>query len=416
MNFYKDLIKKTNNFISPSLNDNLAELDLTAVYDAPVKALKEMSKSVQVQDPTYKNSLRIYVNGEAREDMEEYILQNPPQSFSVLEEWGKDTFGDADYLIILNRVEKWHDPIVKWCGELFLSAEGKIHEDLLHLEVTYFIGNTTYTPFGVHIDDISDALHLNLGPNKRYMHLWSPELYKKMRGSLKPLINPNNQFLAKSQRFQINPNNWFYLPASRYFHIGENTDFSVSLAIALIRFDSETIIKRSLQEDIVKIQSINDQDINELINNVLEEVVQREDGLISYEKVSTCKDNKLEEEVIKYILRIQSNLGFRVPTKMTLLKMDQSRWNESTISIVKPFKILTLVKDDVMHIFARGNIVSLTNHSILSELIKYLNSESSIEFQELKMKYSQHLSEDSLNTLIQTFYKCGILEVKSLVH
>ncbi len=412
MNFYSELSKSTNNFFSPSLYSNLSDLDLAAVYEAPIKTLLEMSNSVE--DTTYKNSLRIYVNGESREDLEEYIIKNPPQSFPSLEEWGKKIFGEeADYLIILNRVEKWHDPIVKWCGDLFHSANGKIHEDLLHLEATYFIGNTTYTPFGVHIDDISDALHLNLGPNKRYMHLWTPELYKEKRGSLEPLINPNNSFLASSDRFEINPNNWFYLPASRFYHVGENTDFSVSLAIALIRFDSETIFKRAITEGINK-EETNSLDVNQLINNVLKEVVQSRDGIISYEKISTL-NNHIEEEVIKYTLRIQSNLGFRVPTKRTSLDLtDQVIWEKSLVSIMKPFKILTLVKEDKIHIFARGNMISLSkNYSVLS-FIKMLNTENSIEFQQLLEKYSHSLSEESLNYLIQTLYKCGILEVKSL--
>jgi len=81
---------------------------------------------------------------------------------------------------------------------------------------------------------------------------------------------------------------------------------------------------------------------------------------------------------------------------------------------MKPFKILTLVKEDKIHIFARGNMISLSkNYSVLS-FIKMLNTENSIEFQQLLEKYSHSLSEESLNYLIQTLYKCGILEVKSL--
>ncbi|MFJ7941155.1 hypothetical protein ACIQYG_22075 [Peribacillus sp. NPDC096622] len=401
----------TNGFLKPFIKTN-SNTDLSYVYEAPIKTLLSLSHLVG-KDPSYKNSLRIYVNGEAREDLEEQVLKSVPNSFSDLEQWGKDTFDNQDYLIILNRVEKWYDPIVKWCGELFQDSKGIIDERLLHLEVTYFIGNTTYTPFGVHIDEISDALHLNLGPNKRYMHLWEPDIYRKVRGSLLPLHNPGGHVLEYAKHYQINPNHWFFLPASKYFHIGENTDFSVSLALALIKYDEDTIIKRSLKESSLSYNENTPIDVASLLKCIINEEANSEDGVIPYSKLSKL-NNEVEEKVIEYIFRIRSNLGFKVPTTQGSLEfININKWKNSSFSLVNPFKLIVLEKSEKIHLFARGNMISISKNETVLELIRTINLGKEVETNTLIRLFGDRLSESTLYYLIERLYKCEVIEVST---
>ncbi|GGD29585.1 hypothetical protein [Pontibacillus salipaludis] len=406
---FKELELDTNNFQIPASYIRNTNLDFSAVYEAPSKTLEEMS-SQKLSNDSYKKSLRIYVDGEAREDLTEYILNNPPSSFSELEKWGEEKFKDQDFLVILNRVEKWNDSIVTWCDDLFKDAKGQINDELLHLEVTYFIGNTTYTPFGVHIDEISDALHLNLGPHNRYMYLWDPEVYKKLRGSSLPLTNPDNNFLAHSNRHLIQPDNWFFLPASKYYHIGENNDFTVSLAIALIKYDEDTLLQ--------KICSSNKQesniDLSIIVKRVLEEEFHREDGIIPLREISQSTEDQIKE-VTKYILRIRSNLGFRVPTNTNTNDASVlSNWEYNSYSINQPFKILTLETDEEINLFARGNTISLIKNNSVIEIVRQLNLGKNINAAYLREQFGDYLSEKSFYSIISNLYKCGVIQVHEL--
>lgn len=405
---FKELELDTNYFQKPVSYSKYSAPQ--AIYEAPIKTLQSLSKQEVTFDSRTK-SLRIYVNGEAREDLDDYVLSNLPSSFSELEKWAKETFRNDEFLIILNRVEKWHDPIVKWCGEFFQESDGKMNEKLLHLEVTYFIGNTTYTPFGVHIDEFSDALHLNLGPNKRYMYLWNPELYKSLRGSAQPLPNPGNNILSNAEKHLINPFEWFFLPASRYYHVGENKDFSVSLAFALLKYDDKTMIERVFQGNSELKNRAFNLDVSLIIDNILNELKKNKDGIISFEAYNSTDD--IEEEVIKYILKIRSNAGFRVPTSnpSEILFLDFTSWKDAVYSISRPFRVLVLESNGDMHIFARGNRMSLKRNESILDVIRTINSGEAIDVFNLIEKLGDSLSEKSLYTFFEKLYQCGVLKI-----
>ncbi|WP_341357081.1 hypothetical protein [Rossellomorea sp. y25] len=408
MSLFQELQASTKNFMEPAALKN--QLDITNVYEAPFHTLLSMAKSAGTDD-SYRNNLRIYVNGESREDLEEYILLNPPHSFGEIEEWGRRTFKGQDFLVVINRVEKWYNPIVNWCGSLFEAAKGQLNEELLHLEVTYFIGNTTYTPFGVHIDEISEALHLNLGPNERYMYLWEPETYKKVRGSYEPLINPSSQLFSHSQKNTIAENDWFFLPASKYFHVGENTDFSVSLAVAMIRFDENDLFKRAMELARHELGDPGSIDIKSIIKQTLHVENNQKNGIIPLKEIIKSSD-PAEEAIIQYVLRIRSNLGFRVPTKTTEKEFPAlAAWKDSSISLTTPFKLLVLEKEDGLDVFARANMISLVKHDVILEIMKKLNMECSLNVKELVKTFHDQVNEDSIYLLCKTLYKCGVLEV-----
>jgi hypothetical protein len=410
MNFYQELQASTNDFIEPASLKN--QLDIADVYDAPFRTLLSMAES-RGTDDSYRNSLRIYVNGESREDLEEDILLNPPHSFDEIEEWGRTTFKGQDFLVVMNRVEKWYSPIVKWCGHLFEDADGQLNDELLHLEVTYFIGNTTYTPFGIHIDDISEALHLNLGPNERYMYLWEPETYKKARGSYEPFINPSPRIFNHSQKNIIKKDNWFFLPASKYFHVGENTDFSISLAVAMIRLDEHELLKRAVELAQIPFEDASESiDVKSIIKQTTEVVRNHKNGIIPLTEIGSF-NHPAELALVQYALRIRSNLGFRISAGATDKAFPElSVWRESSISLHTPFKLFVLEKEQEVDVFAGGHMISLVKHGAILNIIEKFNGECSLSVMELIETFLNDINEDSIYLLCKTLYKCGVLGVK----
>ncbi|MCA1065307.1 hypothetical protein QTG56_07450 [Rossellomorea sp. AcN35-11] len=409
MSFFQELQVSTKDFIEPASLKN--QMDITDVYDAPFQTLLSMARAKGTDD-SYRNNLRIYVDGESREDLEEFILLNPPHSFEEIERWGRTTFKGQDFLVVINRVEKWYNPIVKWCGNLFEAAKGQLNEELLHVEVTYFIGNTTYTPFGIHIDEISEALHLNLGPNERYMYLWEPETYKKMRGSYEPLINPSPQIFSHSQKYNIEKDNWFFLPASKYFHVGENADFSISLAVAMIRLDENELFKRAMELAQLPLEAPGSIDVKGIIKQTVELECHQKSGMIPLTELIQAND-PAEVALVQYALRMRSNLGFRIPTSTTDKEFPElSDWRESSISLNAPFKLLALEKEHEVDVFAGGNMMSLIRHDAILDIIKKLNTEFSLSVIELIETFKDEINEDSIYLLCKAFYKYGVLEVK----
>ncbi|CCQ94340.1 hypothetical protein CULT_1810004 [[Clostridium] ultunense Esp] len=391
MDIFNNLQSLSQNFNKPiSLKGECEDIEL--FQNVPVLVLQRMAKLHSEHNEI--NDIRVYIDSAMNPKFKNDILCSPPSSKENLKEWAMRMSDGKEILLVMNTVERWDEQIARFFANRFKSIDPCVDNQLVHIEITYFIGNSKYTPFGVHIDEFSDALHFNLGPTDRAMYLWEPELYEKSKGSLASSYNPESIF-EMGQRHEIKQGYWFFLPASSYYHIGVNTGFSISLAIAFIRYDKQKLLERALrmkvsdycQESCLK---------EDRITNLVQET-SKQSGIVQSQ--SYCKEIiSVNEAIEEYVLRIRSNGGFRVPPMKN--KSICKEWKKKIIHLVKPFKLLVLV-DERIRIFARGSMLSCRRNDNIIRLIEQINSGEEIYVPHLIQEYSSHLNEDVLYTLLE---------------
>lgn len=365
------------------------------IRKAPLEALVNMSRNNG-------KDIRIFSEGEFCPDLESKALSTIEVEDEDIIDWLKNLSSREDIFLAINKVDYWHEEMARWCAQLFKEIENDFKNELLHLEVTYFIGNPRYTPFGVHIDEVSDALHLNLGPNDRSMVLWDKETYVQCTGSTQSMFDPD-AILSKGTEYQIKKGQWFYLPASRYYHIGVNNGFSLSLAIALIRYDAKTFVEKAVQQKATDLSV----DWNSLLPGVLQYINESSD-VIDQSRDTNSSSFSIEDAIMEYTLRIKSNGGFRMSPRKINKPAD---WEKGQVSLVKPFPIYVMKESALERykLFARGNVLHNLPIDVLN-LVTSLQSGNAIKVNKLIQSMSR-ITPKSILLLLSYLIQCQAIEV-----
>jgi hypothetical protein len=351
--------------------------------------------------------LRVYVSGQSDSNLEAAVLENPPQTGQSLEGWSVDLFSDNEFSIVLNRVERYNDALCCQVARLLRPLREEYLVPPMEFEITFFVGNCHFTPFGAHIDRLpTTALHLVLGPHSRQMVLWDPETYKSLTGNLEPLSDPT-EILQAGRSFRLRPSDYFLLPATEYYHVGINEGFSVALAVAIFDRTTADFIQQALRHIQSPSPSLESSDVwrPTALNKdqtLFRTRVPSTEALDAEHSAATTIENHYLEKV--------SNLGLRFPP---LPRADGKSVHDNTrLKLLDPFRIVVLDRGERLSVFFRGQSFAIKNHVALIDLFARLNRSTPIRVADIIRRYDGVLSRDVILNITQVLATYRIVDME----
>lgn len=341
----------------------------TVVEDAVLGSLHAMRTSADGDAAA--NDVRVYTEGvhDLRETA--HLLSfDPGATLAELETTCRKVFGDAEHSIILNKVEKWFPAVAPAVAEITTELQRLLSDSLLHAELLYFIGNSRFTPFGIHIDDAADALHFNFGPSHRQIWLWEPERFIELTGGRRSFYR--TQELAEyGQPNLVRSGEMFFLPATRYYHVAENHGFSISMVLTLIQYSPERVVRRAMRSRAAELAPREQE--SGLVGSLLGQV---QSGDFLQSRPADGRSVDVADAVADYVLRIRSNGGFRA-TPRSIAVPDLAG---EAVRRVRPFPlILQQGRSGTVKIFARGAVITAPDRPGIRELVRSLSGNDSVD-------------------------------------
>lgn len=229
-----------NIILKPRLFERAFRIDLAKADEILMNLFSVMRYQMAFADARL---FRIYLDGNLSAEADDWIRHTEPHRSERFESWLQRSMGYRRFGIIVNHAEKWSDTLACFTAEFVEPIRESLDKNHTNVEISFFIGNYGHTPFGVHLDDpYSSVVHLHLGAVKT-MYLWNDEVFKQCDGIHHRFDVDNIKMFAES--YKIESGDAFVLPP-HYWHIGEATDFSVGLAIAISRETDVSLTRNSL--------------------------------------------------------------------------------------------------------------------------------------------------------------------------
>ncbi|QCP48996.1 hypothetical protein FAZ95_07250 [Trinickia violacea] len=194
---------------------------------------------------------RVYIDGMLSPKYENEVLLNSPDSGENFPHFMSRVTGGRKFGIVVNGAEQWSDPLARMAARVFAPVvEAQGHWRSM-IEVTLFIGNYGYTPFGIHIDDpYTSVVHFHAGPTTKAMTLFSRSAFHRLNGPRKNCFNPE-LLTPHGQTFSIESGDVFLLPP-HWYHIGNTDGFSIGIAFAISKYTDEKVSQQMLQHAITE--------------------------------------------------------------------------------------------------------------------------------------------------------------------
>lgn len=171
--------------------------------------------------------IRLWLDGEL--SSLDVIFDNPPTDDDTIESWSARVFGDRKFGIILNRGEKFSEPLSRSVATRLaplLRANGMPTEGLLF---TLFIGDYDNTPLGIHKDLPGKCvIHFHLGPGPKKMFTWNDGVLEDKLGYRPSSLKDVDNHLDSGVRHQIDEGDLYFMPPNMY-HVGRQSGLSVAV-------------------------------------------------------------------------------------------------------------------------------------------------------------------------------------------
>ncbi|MFE9137951.1 hypothetical protein [Streptomyces sp. NPDC007355] len=192
---------------------------------------------------------RVYVGEEHRPDLVDKVLAAdawPEDGFTA---WMQEQVGAERFSLVLNTLESVSPALASGLGEFVgaliegwgLPAGGA--------ELVAFVGNYSGTAFGVH-EGYENAFLTHYGPGTKDFYCWPAEEYRKLTGGSDPLYGDYTWLLEHGEHFALEPGDALFLP-ERVFHVGRQSEFSVSVAVPLYTFPDAAIARAWIAPDLL---------------------------------------------------------------------------------------------------------------------------------------------------------------------
>ncbi|MEW1757386.1 hypothetical protein AB0393_12850 [Streptomyces cyaneofuscatus] len=192
---------------------------------------------------------RVYVGEAERPDLVETVLSAdgwPRGSFTA---WMQEQVGAERFSLVLNTLESVSPPLAAGLGELVGALIDGWGVPAGGAELVAFVGNYSGTAFGVH-EGYENAFLTHYGPGTKNFYCWPAEVYRKLTGSSAPLFGDYTWLLEHGEHFALEPGDALFLP-ERVFHVGRQSEFSVSVAIPLYTFPDAAIARAWVAPDLL---------------------------------------------------------------------------------------------------------------------------------------------------------------------
>lgn len=242
--FWDRLIAHSDNFLNPLHFES--EFEYTGDYEKAI--LKLISLYIRNDTVRQQASIRLYLDGQPRQPKQYLSKSTLPENETTTQEWANKHFPDQTFGLVFEKVEHWSDEFVIAMAKVTQSYSNQLSPEDSSFNLTLFAGNYGFTPFGAHIDkhEYLKALHFQLGPGTKTMTLWEPELFRGITGSEDLNCYQPAPYISKGNSYTLQTGDVFLLPTERYYHVGNNVDFSVSLALGIVKDNPQSSIRKAL--------------------------------------------------------------------------------------------------------------------------------------------------------------------------
>ncbi|MGN6233355.1 MAG: hypothetical protein ACTHNZ_19590 [Trinickia sp.] len=296
-----------------------------------------------------KGCFRVYIDGMLCPRSENEALFTSPVSGESFREFVTRAVGAKRFGMIVNGAEQWSDPLARMGARVFSPIIDVLGAERSMIEVTLFIGNYGYTPFGVHIDDpYTSVVHFHLGLAAKTMTMFSKNDFHRLNGPRTNCFDPE-RLIPYGKSYSVELGDVFLLPP-HWYHIGRTDDFSIGVAFAISKYPGDKMTAHLLQH------AINDR----RLRGTFEQVLTRT-GAIGWTVPDWLRRVRQEHEV-----RTASRRWLRYSYarhRATVIKP------ETLLSRDPDFPLTTLTVDNDLLVFARGNHVRLERGAVSAALL-----------------------------------------------
>lgn len=190
--------------------------------------------------------LRIYVEESRRNDAVARFLSGPPRTNDSAFAWIQETLGSPRIAFLINDLQDWSETAAHAAGSFLREMYSARGMPPGGVELILFAGNYARTPFGAH-RGYEHAFLFHCGPGEKDFHLWSPEVFQRLTGSLEDIANYEH-LLPYATSLVLRPGDMLYLPA-QWFHVGEQQSYSCSIAAALYQPRPAELLRALFESD-----------------------------------------------------------------------------------------------------------------------------------------------------------------------
>ncbi len=331
-------------------------------------------------------SLRLYIDGMQSPPYENEVLYNQPHMGETFKDYVSRVTDGRKFGIIVNGAEQWSDQLARMGARVFapiIEAQGAGRS---MVEVTLFIGNYGYTPFGIHIDDpYTSVVHFHTGPSAKGMTLFSKEEFHRMNGERKNCFHPE-RLVPHGETFVIEAGDVFLLPP-HWYHIGNTDSFSIGIAFAVSKYPDAKVTEKILQHAITE----------EHLRGSIDEVVKRAE--------------KSEYSQAEWLRRIYAESMARALSRRHLrysfVRFQDHVMTPDTRLIRDPdFPLTTIEVDEDLLVFVRGNRIRLARNEVCARLMKVI-PDTPFSVRDLYEKLDGRVSLDALLVTVGQLRRLG---------
>ncbi|WP_327740497.1 hypothetical protein OG749_46410 (plasmid) [Streptomyces nojiriensis] len=192
---------------------------------------------------------RVYVGEEHRPDLVDKVLAADGWPEGDFPAWMQEQVGAERFSLVLNTLESVSPPLAAGLGEFVAALLDGWGVPVGGAELVAFVGNYSGTAFGVH-EGYENAFLTHYGPGTKDFYCWPAEEYRKLTGGSDPLFGDYAWLLEHGEHFALEPGDALFLP-ERVFHVGRQSEFSVSVAIPLYTLPDAAIARAWIAPDLL---------------------------------------------------------------------------------------------------------------------------------------------------------------------
>lgn len=324
--------------------------------------------------------MRTYVSGGLHPEFEDRLLTLPPATSESIQAWCGRVFRNQPFAIIVNKAEGWSRELADAIHGLMFPFQNAFPGEF-ELEITLFIGNYGYTPFGFHVDDDdTSVIHFHSGPSSKTMYVLEVDDFKRAMPADMHRSFDFEQLTHIAERFTINAGDVFVLPSTKY-HTGYSPDYSVGVAVAVIRSSAKRTDMDAIQKGAAELLGMPSE-------------VPLGDALARLR--SKTKSART------------SASGFQLPLPRRDVQWD----DESVLTASARLPLQVVLEGSVLLLYSAGHEISMRNHVALGSLVDALTRVREKRVNDLVQEHSI-IAPRAIKELINILVQTGSLEVKS---
>jgi hypothetical protein len=366
---------------------------------------------------------RCYVDGV--EQSQQYVVGHfaacCPLPDESLEEWTARTLEPEKIALIFNYCEFYSDEITQQLSLYIQPLLDRIGIPVNGIHTTVFIGNYKFTPLGIHQDiPGANVIHLHLGPGKKTMYTWEPDLYRQLTGG-----KGNNQdiepLLPVSSVFEIEAGDVYFMPWSKY-HVGSSDELSAAITIWFDNHQKKVLVDKLF--DHIKRNYFDFPDAKFIVpekNKADFSMVAELSATIRLDSwQEEMKFTELFEDIAGEQLRLLlSNGGWRehAPSRQKEGAFDPADlcfFDGKTLRRVEPFEMRhEIKKDDCLVVYARGEKIILKHLEAFVRILSKLNSGHACVTAELLSSIHDEQVYAAAQYLLGVLYDARAIEISN---